>query len=157
MKKFVLDSSALVEGLELVSKEGVEYYTTHSVINELKSKLPREKLDLLIELKLKILEPSEEFRKKLAQKAEPLGEIPRLSTTDLDILALGLELGAVIVTDDYSIQNVAKEVGIEYLAFAQKGITKKIRWKYRCRGCGKYFSDFSNFCPVCGSKLKTVR
>jgi len=155
-EKFVIDSSALVGGFEPMPKEGIEYYVTHSVINELKSKLADEKLDLMIELNLKILEPSKEFRDKLQEKAFQLGELPRLSKVDLDILALALELGATIITDDYSIQNVAKEIGIKYLAFAQKGITKKMIWKKRCSGCGKYFSNYSNSCPICGSKIKAV-
>jgi UPF0271 protein len=155
MQKIVLDSSVLVEGF--IISGNYEYYVTKSVIEELKSKLSEDKVESLTALGLKVKEPSESAIKKVENTASGMGETPRLSNTDIEVLALAIELDAVILTDDYSIQNVAKELGIEYLPFAQKGITEKIVWKYKCAGCGKYFQNFLPICPICGKKLKTVR
>lgn len=154
--KFVLDSSAFLSGKNLVTDK-IDCYTTYSVINELESKQMKGTVELLFEIGLKVLDPSEDSRNRVKENAQATGDIARLSNTDIDILALALELNATIVTDDYSIQNIAEVAGIKYLPLAQKGIEKKIFWKYRCRGCGKYFSTFVPTCTICGSKVRTVR
>jgi UPF0271 protein len=155
-KRLVLDSSAVVEGLVLARKEDFEYHTTYSVVEELEEKLGKEKVEQFLELGLKVEKPSEETLLNVTRSAEALGEELRLSKTDLEVVALALELNAVIITDDYSIQNLAEELKIKYLGFAQKGIRRKIFWHYRCEGCGKYFKLCTKFCPICGSKVRTT-
>ena len=61
-----------------------------------------------------------------------------------------------ILTDDYSIQNVANELGIHFETMSQSGITKKFKWIYRCRGCGKKFKENISICPICGASTKNV-
>ena len=61
--------------------------------------------------------------------ASKVGDSHKLSETDLQLLALALELktegvAPQIVTDDYSIQNVATQMGIGFLALATFGIKR---------------------------------
>ena len=66
--------------------------------------------------RLKIFAPSQEFVDKVKASATSVGDSFFLSEADKQVLALALEIKArgdnpQIVTDDYSIQNVAKSTG----------------------------------------------
>jgi UPF0271 protein len=75
-----------------------------------------------------------------------------LSPADRDILALALELGAVLITDDFAVQNVAHRLGIATRSIRQRP-ARAIRWRYRCSGCGRYWQEPGD-CPVCGAQIK---
>ena len=83
-----------------------------------------------------------------------------LSEIDIEILALALEYkeenkyNPIILTDDYSIQNMSNFLKIEYKNISQKGITKRFKWISRCQGCGKKFKEDIKICPICGSEIK---
>ncbi|MCQ4153688.1 MAG: NOB1 family endonuclease [Archaeoglobi archaeon] len=83
------------------------------------------------------------------------GDIYRLSETDLKVLAKALdekEKGneVVLVTDDYSIQNVAMALGIKFETVVHQGISKGFKWVRVCKGCGRKID--SEICPICGSE-----
>ena len=88
------------------------------------------------------------------------GDIGRLSSADIEILALAVDINkdvnkeATILTDDYSIQNVAHTLDIKFQNVSQKRITKKFKWVCRCPGCGKTFSESIKICPICGTTTK---
>jgi len=93
-----------------------------------------------------------EFVRKVSKKT---GDIYRLSETDLKLLAKAIderEKGneVVLVTDDYSIQNVAMALGIDFENVVQEKITKGFKWVRVCRGCGRKVSEET--CPICGSE-----
>ncbi len=95
---------------------------------------------------------SVEVVKKVAMRT---GDIYRLSNADIKLIAKAvdeMELGkeAVIVTDDYSIQNVARHLGIGIEKVVQRGITKEFRWVRVCRGCRRIIE--TERCDVCGSE-----
>ncbi|NTW16943.1 MAG: nucleotide-binding protein, partial [Syntrophaceae bacterium] len=75
-----------------------------------------------------------------------------ISETDCDLLALALDLNAVLYTDDFAIQNVAGVLGVRTIPINQRK-AKRIHWKYRCSGCGRYF-DHDGECLICGSIIK---
>jgi UPF0271 protein len=111
--------------------------------------------------KLKVKAPSEEFLNKVKASAITVGDSFFLSETDMQILALALELKAAgynpqIVTDDYSIQNVATQMGIEFASLATFGIRRLLEWVRYCPACHReYPADYgSTNCTVCGTKLK---
>ena len=111
--------------------------------------------------KLKVKAPSEEFLNRVKASAITVGDSFFLSETDMQILALALELKAAgyspqIVTDDYSIQNVATQMGIEFAALATFGIRRLLEWVRYCPACHReYPADYgSTKCTVCGTKLK---
>jgi UPF0271 protein len=111
--------------------------------------------------KLKVKAPSEEYWNKVKASANRVGDSFFLSETDLQILALALELKAEgytpqIVTDDYSIQNVATQIGIEFVSLATFGISRLLEWVRYCPACHReYPADYnSTKCEVCGTDLK---
>jgi UPF0271 protein len=111
--------------------------------------------------KLKVKVPSEEFLSRVKASAITVGDSFFLSETDVQILALALELKTAgcspqIVTDDYSIQNVATQMGIEFASFVTFGIRRLLEWIRYCPACHKeYPADYgSTKCAVCGTKLK---
>ena len=153
--KLVLDATAIRSGMTFSGE--FEWYMTPSVKDEvMRGKLARD-LELLADISIKIMEPSPDILEKIRRTAGETGDIGRLSDTDVDVLALGLELRATILSDDYSIQNVAKVLGIDYKGGAEKGITEVYNWHWRCRGCGRFFDEEAKECPVCGSGLRSVR
>ncbi|MDW7990391.1 MAG: NOB1 family endonuclease [Archaeoglobaceae archaeon] len=97
-------------------------------------------------------EKSIEMVKKVSRKT---GDIYRLSETDLKVLAKALDEknsgnDPVIVTDDYSIQNVAVTLGIEFECVVHSKISKGFKWMKTCKGCGRRVD--TDLCPVCGSE-----
>jgi len=106
---------------------------------------------------LKVSQATSASISKVRDAARSTGDSVRLSPVDVEVLALALELGAKVVTDDYSIQNLATVLNVEYIPRSMKGITKVVRWNYLCTGCGKVFREHHPDCPICGSPLRTTR
>lgn len=111
--------------------------------------------------KLKVKTPLEKFRDNVKASATIVGDSYYLSETDLQILALALELKTtgycpLIITDDYSIQNVATQIGIEFSSLATFGIRRLLKWVRYCPACHKeYPANYnSKKCAVCGTELK---
>lgn len=111
--------------------------------------------------KLRIKAPSEEALSKVKASAITVGDSFFLSETDMQLLALALELKAAgyrpnIVSDDYSIQNVATKRGIEFTALATFGIRRLLEWVRYCPACRReYAANYSSAtCTVCGTELK---
>ncbi|MGD0056292.1 MAG: nucleic acid-binding protein [Methanomassiliicoccales archaeon] len=151
--KLVLDTSALFSMQDL--PPDTEVHTTPSVIGEMEKY--EDKRTEYWEHALKISHPGADTLKRVKDAAEKTRDLSRLSQTDMEILALALDLGATVLTDDYSIQNLAKYMGIEYKTVRLKGIRKLVKWKLRCTGCGRIWDREYKECPVCGSPLKTSR
>ncbi|MCK4443842.1 MAG: nucleic acid-binding protein, partial [Thermoplasmata archaeon] len=133
---FVLDASALLAGKDLLLEE---MYCTPDVLGEVKGKDPTAQLLSMIEVRVEVRSPSEAGLERVAEVAQITGDAKRLSPADVGVLALALDLEATVITDDYSIQNVANEMGLEYHGLTFPDIQKKIEWGYRCVGCGKRF------------------
>jgi UPF0271 protein len=136
-----------------------EMITIPEVVDEIKdenSQLYFSILDLRVE------EASEDNIKRVLNVAEKTGDIHKLSDTDVKLIAKALDEidkgnDVVLVTDDYSIQNVAMTLGLEIENVVQPTISKHFRWVKVCRGCGRKVEG--EICPVCGSDviLKKVR
>ncbi len=148
-KKYIIDTSAILSGKLNISEEN--YIYPDSVINEIK----KGSLEKILEVAdISICSPENEYIEKARVAAISTGDYSVLSATDIDVIALAIELNGVIVTDDYAIQNVAKYCGIEYTGGGISGIRKSIIWKYRCTGCHKIYSEPIKTCPICGHEVK---
>ena len=68
-------------------------------------------------------------------------------------------MNPMVVTDDYSIQNVLKIMGIPYRSVLTKGIEDVVGWVKICKGCKKkYPSDTVLIeCEICGSPIYRKR
>jgi UPF0271 protein len=158
----VLDTSALIAGFDPFSLDGEEY-TVPMVKEEIaESSMPQVRFETAVAIgKLKVKLPTEEFVEKAKASAISVGDKFFLSQTDLQLLALSLQLKAegyfpMIVTDDYSIQNVADQLGIEFVSLATFGIRLRLTWIRYCPACRRTYSPNSKTktCVVCGTKLK---
>ncbi len=105
--------------------------------------------------------PSEESLKRVEKCATDVGDTFYLSETDKNLLALAVDLAASecspqIVTDDYSIQNVGKRLGIEFVSLATFGIRRILEWMRYCPACHREYAanSTSTECLVCGTALK---
>lgn len=148
-----MDTSALF-GLEQVPPEW-EAFVTEGVLAELEKYRDRRAENLLP--LLKVSQATSQTVRKVMAAAKGTGDSARLSSVDVEVLALAMELEAVVITDDYSIQNLATVLKVAYRPSGMKGITKVVRWNYLCTGCGKVFKEQHPDCPVCGSPLRTTR
>lgn len=150
----VLDTSALMTGRPF---DG-ELFTTDEVLRELrKLDALTPQLETFLAVKVRIVSPSREAVAAIRRRSEGTGDAHRLSPTDIQLLAVASDLGATIVTDDYSIQNVAGEMGLSFEPIMERGITEIVRWRYRCSGCGRSFEGWVDPCPVCGARVRTRR
>jgi len=97
--------------------------------------------------------PADDTVDTVRRAATETGDGGELSDTDSRLLAAAFELDAVLVTDDYAMQNVADQLGVEVEVIAREGITEQRDWRFQCQGCGREFDDDHDRCPICGSGL----
>lgn len=146
----VLDAGAFLNSIFFGYEDAL---VPPSVADEVKSRSGV--LTALVESgKVRIRAPSERTVRKVKAVAEEVGELGALSEADIDALALALEEKAVLVTDDFHVQNVAEATGVEYQHVTER-IREKRLWKRRCGNCGKtYPRRYRGVrCPVCGGKI----
>jgi UPF0271 protein len=146
--RWILDSSVFfldrpVEG---------EAYTTPSVVEELRDLRSKCRLETMLAGGLIVREPSAPNRTRVRAAARDTGDAPVLSSTDVDVLALALEMDASVVTDDFAVQNVAHRLQVP-VEVIQHRRAKFRQWKYRCSGCGRYFKN-EGVCEFCGAAIK---
>jgi UPF0271 protein len=146
--KAVLDASVFFSDIPL---EG-ELFTTPSVCDELVDIRAKGNFEKLCTAGLTVVSPARESLQAVDRAAEKSRDSGVISGTDRDLLALAKELGAVLYTDDFAIQNVAGVLGVETHPILQRK-ARPVRWKYRCTGCGRYYSHDGD-CPVCGAAIK---
>jgi UPF0271 protein len=84
--------------------------------------------------------------------AEKTGDSITISKQDISIIALALENKIGLITDDFAVTNVAKQLKIQTFSVMTQGIKTIGRWLSYCSMCGKEFSNKKE-CPICGSKL----
>ena len=153
MASRVLDSSAFYAGIPFSSNE-VGHITSlvHNEIEHIKK--DHDAVQILIETKrLTVNEPEDEFITTSIDAAKKSGDFSNLSDGDISTIALSLQLGAELVTDDFAVSNVAKNLNIKVIPVMTDGIKNVVTWKYYCPGCKTNFSKITE-CPRCGNKLK---
>ena len=139
-----------------------EQFTVPTAIQELKPGTARTRVETAIGLGfLKVQEPSPAAKARIKTNSTKLGDLPKLSHTDLDLLALCLDLNqtglsSTLITDDYTVQNVAQHLSIPFRSLTTRGIRYKFNWLLYCPACGKtYRPDYAEkACTICGTPLK---
>ena len=148
MKVYVIDSSVI-----FLRKAHYDFMITiPEVVDEIKDEKSKFYFSLL---DIRVEEPTEESVREVEEVARRTGDIHKLSKTDLKLLAKTLDevkegREVVLVTDDYSIQNVAMELGLRIENIIQPTISKAFKWVKVCRGCGRRIDG--DVCPICGSE-----
>ncbi|WP_321506040.1 nucleotide-binding protein [uncultured Methanoregula sp.] len=146
--KAVLDASVFFSELPI---DG-ELYTTPLVCDELLDIRAKGNFEKFCAKGLRVLSPGQESMNAVRSAAKTSRDSGVISKTDEELLALTHELGAILYTDDFAIQNVAGVMNLETHPILQRK-ARQVRWKYRCCGCGKYYGHDGD-CPVCGAAIK---
>jgi len=161
LKAVLLDASALIQGYQVVDPE-LEHYTVPAVLGEVRDDFQRARIESAVQTgSLKVVPPNGSYTDSVEEAVKEMGEGGSLSDADIQFLSLGLQMKAegkqpVIVSDDYSVQNMADRLGIPYRGLATPGIRRRLKWVVYCPGCGRRFRDArpGEPCPVCGTRLK---
>jgi UPF0271 protein len=149
----ILDASAFYAGVPFRSSN--DCYTTSQVYDEIKHiKKNHDALGTLLETnRLKIREPDAESTKAAVDAAKNTGDYQQLSKQDLSVIALCIELQGEIISDDFAISNVARNLGLKISPIMTQGIKDVGKWVHYCPGCRTNHSS-GNECPICGTPLK---
>lgn len=158
MKVYILDASGLINGFY---SNDFQNYMTSSTVREIKDINTEMLLNNLISEKVIIIKDVDYSNDhEINDVLLSSGDLMRLSSTDKDIIALALKHkrdgdDVTTVTDDYSMQNALKLLGLKFKSVRTKGIKDTIQWKKVCKGCRKEYSadDTSEECDICGSPI----
>ncbi len=112
------------------------------------------------------ISPSIDSVMEATEIAKKTGDLVGLSETDLNLLALALEKNGRMHTDDYRLQNLCSEAGLEWSTVDTEGISQVWTWEVACSGCGDVPEARSKTipsrnglgtCKICGSGLRISR
>ena len=149
----ILDASAFYAGVPFRSSD--DYYTTSLAYDEIKHiKKNQDVLGTLLETnRLKIREPNKESTEAAIKAAKDTGDFPQLSKQDISIIALCIEMNGEIISDDFAISNVIKNLGLKISPIMTQGIKDVGKWVHYCPGCRTNHTNKKE-CPMCGTPLK---
>ena len=161
-KVYVLDSSGIIGGFH---SRKFPNFTTSQVLTEIKDLKSQIFLENAIqENHITIKEPEVRDINEVEDVIKRSGDLLRLSNVDINIIALALTLKQkgdhpILVTDDYSIQNVLKIIDMPFRSVLTRGIEDVVGWIKFCKGCKKiYPSDYPDAdCEICGSPISRKR
>ena len=166
----VMDTSTLLRCFSLLlsnktltsTGETESLYTPESVIKEVK-KTTSKTLLMAISSRITVIAPNISTVKNVEEKALRFGVLKRLSRTDIDVIALAVDLShryekVYIASEDYTIQNLGMHLGFEILAIGRK-IRYIISNSKKCKNCGFEYSYDMERCPQCSSTeyIKVVK
>ncbi len=148
----ILDASAFYAGIPFGSQD--KYYTTSLIFEEIKHiKKSHDALGVLLETKrLEIVDPRADSTGFVISSAKKSGDYD-LSRQDVSAIALCYELKGQLITDDFAVSNVAKNLGLEVIPVMTSGIKTRGVWIHYCPACKKSFSN-ATVCSLCGNRLK---
>ncbi len=149
----ILDASAFYAGVPFRSSS--VYHTTSLVYDEIRHiKKNHGALEILLETKrLKIREPDKESTEVAVKAAKDTGDFPQLTKQDISIIALCIEMSGEIISDDFAISNVVKNLGLKISPIMTQGIKDVGKWIHYCPGCKTNHTNVKE-CPICGTPLK---
>jgi len=147
-----LDATAFYAGIPFASNDS--FMTTSMVYEEIQHiKTKQGALEMLQQTnRLQIRDPSQENIIIVTDASIKTGDNLTISKQDISIVALALENNIELITDDFAVTNVAKQLKIKTSSLMTKGISIIGKWISYCSMCGKEFSKQKE-CPICGSKL----
>lgn len=154
----VLDASAFINGFQLETKNN---FTVPEITSEIKDFESRLKFDAAIEEnRLIIQDVTKESIDVVDEIISESGDVLRLSDADKKLISLAYMFhdqgkDVEVVSDDYTIQNTLKIMGISYSGVITEGIKGVYNWKKVCEGCKREYDDDYPFddCEICGSKI----
>ena len=157
-KSYVLDASAFINGFKINSNNN---FTVPEITSEIKDFKSRLAFDMALEeRKLIIQDVSSEYISRVNDIISDSGDILRLSFADKKLISLAFMLNergedVCVISDDYTIQNTLKIMGIGYSGVITEGIRGIYNWKKVCEGCKREYDEDYPFddCEICGSRI----
>ncbi len=148
MERHVVDTNVLIHGhnQKLPFEQVV---TVPEVTQEIRS---REAANRFENENIEIRVPGKKAVEEVREKAKEINS--SVSETDIKLVSLAKELGAVLVTDDYHMQNLCIHLDTDWKPFLKEGIKEGLEWENVCINCGRKVEKGK--CPICGSKTKKV-
>ncbi len=148
----ILDASAFYAGVPFRSSD--DCLTTPLVYDEIRHiKRDYDAIGTLLDTnRLHIREPDAASTRMATDAARDTGDLPQLSRQDISVIALGIEMKGEIISDDFAISNVAKNLGLKISPVMTRGITDVGRWIHYCPACKT--RQTGKECLVCGTALK---
>lgn len=159
-KSYVLDSSAFIQGFTEFGD--VRCVTSRLVLDELLGGgLLRSRVKNMVEQEaIRVRRPTLESLRAAREAAQKTGDMKKLSKVDLEVIALALDerrngFQPVVVSDDYSMQNVASELRLSSTGAAFPGIRRQLSWIWYCPGCFRTYEKVEgDVCLACGTRLR---
>jgi len=150
----VLDTTAFYAGFPYTNTSE-NLVTTPDVISEVSNERTR---SLIALSKINVLQPTPGDFKRVKDAARGTGD-NNLSKADLSVLALCLSLAAdgneaILLSDDFAVENVASKLAIKARPLMTGGIATAAEWVFFCPACGKKYGKQRPDCLVCGTKLE---
>jgi rRNA maturation endonuclease Nob1 len=151
----LLDAAGILEAPNITPSECVTVPEVTGEISPGGSAYRR--LEQLLAAGLRVQASSNASLARVKRTAQEAGNWGRLSPADASILALALDLPrGKLVTDDYTVLDLAKRLGISTQTIRTKGIDVTKDWIARCAGCGRAYEESiaGRPCPVCGAEVR---
>lgn len=150
----ILDTSAILSGKPLAGR----FVVPPAVEDEVQpGGRTGRTMDYLRSAGLEVRAPGEEAVAKAREAAGGTGDLDEMSAADLEVVALAVESGLEVVTDDYRVQNVLRALDLAFRPLAQRGIRSQWTWTYLCAACGRTWEHAWEACPVCGGDVEAKR
>ena len=158
MKKIhIVDTTALISWRLPI---GEDIVTCPHVVSEARGELTGAIVEAYLHTgKLNIQEPEDIYIKEAMEAAKKTGDLGKLSETDIHVIALAIKYlregyKPIVVTDDYSIQNILDYMGIDYMSYYRR-IRTSIKWIMICKQCGKTYPPETTLerCEECGGEI----
>jgi UPF0271 protein len=152
----VLDTSLLLGGKD--PPRGPSWATTPEAAAEVKpGGKDARRYDAWITTGLQVRSATQDSIDRVEEIAMAAGNLGRLSDADLSLAALALDLVGTLITDDYTLLDVARRLNIPTQTVNTAGIERTLDFRPRCIGCGRWFDAMpkAEECPVCGSPVKS--
>lgn len=152
----VLDSAAILEGANVEARRCV---TTPEVVAEVgQGGATGRRMEALLAAGLEVMSASPGGLDRVREVARATGALGRLSGADLSILGLAVDVGegGRLLTDDYTVLDVSRRLGLAATTVTKPGIDSTRDWGARCRGCGRSYPAHlaGRACPVCGAEVR---
>ena len=153
MASDVLDASAFYAGAPFAAPG--PWQTTPQVIDEVRHIRAAEGLvDTMVESgRIRVRQPEEAHAARVREALRATGD--EVSGADASVLALALQTGSRILTDDYAVSNAAAELRIESVPLMTRGPRGRRAWRRACRSCGR--PSRGKECPECGAPTGKFR
>jgi rRNA maturation endonuclease Nob1 len=78
----------------------------------------------------------------------------------LDVIAIAINSNETLYTDDYSMQNVCRFLGLDFQPVFNQKSKKQWFWQLKCIGCRatkEIEIEKEEICEICGSPMKVKK